>query len=184
MPTYIAVFAMVLAYVALVAAYCALRTLAKLRRATTALSRGARGAQRRETLIEATARHAETTAALGQELDELRELVERTRTEVLTNVQSTLDAHDRQVAGVLRNVALVRYDAFSDMSGRMSFSLAILDEGGDGVTISALAGHSDTRVYAKGVRNGKGEHELSPEEKEAVRAAVSKVRAVTARKAG
>lgn len=183
MPTYIAVFAMVLAYVALIAAYSALRTLAKLRRATTALSKGVRGDDRRETLVEAAARNAETSAILAEEVAELRELVHQTRTEVLTKVDSALDARDAQVAGVLRNVALVRYDAFSDMSGRMSFSLAVLDEKGDGVTISALAGPGDTRVYAKGVRNGKGEHELTPEEKEAVTAALRKVRELTAGKA-
>lgn len=183
MPTYIAVFAMVLAYVALVAAYSALRTLAKLRRATAALSRGAGSTERRETLVEAAARNAETTALLAEEMAELRGIVTQTRSEVMTKVDSALDARDAQVAGVLRNVALVRYDAFSDMSGRMSFSLAMLDEKGDGVTISALAGPGDTRVYAKGVRNGKGEHELTPEEKEAVAAAVRKVRELTAGKA-
>ena len=52
--TYVAVFALVLSYVALVAAYGALRTLAKLRRATTVLSRGARGAREQESLVEAT----------------------------------------------------------------------------------------------------------------------------------
>ena len=65
----------------------------------------------------------------------------------------------------------MRYDAFGEMSGRMSFSLALLDEQGDGVTISAIAGTADTRVYAKGVAGGKGEHELSPEEAQAVVAA-------------
>lgn len=185
MPTYVAVFALVLAYVALVAAYSALRTLAKLRRATTALSRGSRSPQGRETLIEATTRHAETTAALAEEVAALRAHVDRTCSEVVTDVESSLAARDLQVAGALRNIALVRYDAFSDMSGRMSFSLALLDEAGDGVTISALAGRTDTRVYAKGVSAGKGEHELSPEEQEAVTAALRKHRSgLATRKAG
>ncbi len=64
----------------------------------------------------------------------------------------------------------------------MSFSLALLDEHGDGVTISAIAGTSDTRVYAKGVANGKGEHELSPEEAQAVAAALDKRRGLLGRR--
>ena len=56
----------------------------------------------------------------------------------------------------------------------MSFSLALLDEQGDGVTISAIAGRSDTQVYAKGVTSGRGEHDLSPEEAQAVSAALVK----------
>jgi hypothetical protein len=68
----------------------------------------------------------------------------------------------------------VRYDAFADLSGRMSFSLALLDERGDGIALSALTGRSDTRVYAKSIAAGQGEHELSPEELQAVQAALPK----------
>jgi hypothetical protein len=60
------------------------------------------------------------------------------------------------------------------MSGRMSFSLALLDDTGDGIALSAIAGTGDTRVYAKGVTDGKGEHDLSPEEQQAVAAALRK----------
>jgi hypothetical protein len=82
-------------------------------------------------------------------------------------------------------VALVRYDAFDGMSGRLSFSLALLDESGDGITISALAGQTDTRVYAKGVAGGKAaDQQLSPEEHQAVDAALAKRRGLLARKAG
>jgi hypothetical protein len=78
--------------------------------------------------------------------------------------------------GALRHVALVRYDAFGEMSGRMSFSLALLDASADGVVLSAIAGRSDTRVYAKGIVAGKGEHDLSPEERQAVRSAMHEKR--------
>lgn len=172
MSTYVAVFALVLAYIALVAAYCALRALAKLRRATTILARGNRKSGDRESLIEATTRHAQLTASLADELKSLRAYVEQTR------VQSESIDRERHTgaASALRNVALVRYDAFAEVSGRTSFSLALLDGRGDGVAISAITGHHDTRVYAKGVADGKGEHELSPEEQQAVSAALHKTR--------
>ena len=180
MPTYVAVFALILAYLALVAAYFALRTLAKLRRATTLLARGTRGESGHVSLIEATTQQAELTASAIEELAELRTLVAGVREEALAAAQ----AGTAEVAGVLRNVALVRYDAFPGVSGRMSFSLALLDERGDGVTLSAIAGQSDTRVYAKGVTGGKGEHELSPEEQQAVSSALDKRSGLLARKAG
>ena len=77
----------------------------------------------------------------------------------------------------------MRYDAFGEMSGRLSFSLALLDAKGDGVTISAIASTSDTRVYAKGVAGGKGEHELTPEEQQAVASALGRRRPLLGRKA-
>jgi hypothetical protein len=168
MTTYVAVFALVLAYVALVAAYFALRTLAKLRRATAVLAKGARGPEENASLIEATHRNTERTELVVEELADLRALV-------ADSMKSRLDGPPGS-PGSLRRVALVRYDAFGEMSGRMSFSLALLDDEGDGVTLSAIAGPSDTRVYAKAVAAGKGEHELSPEEQQAVRAALAKQR--------
>ena len=70
----------------------------------------------------------------------------------------------------------MRYDAFSEMSGRMSFSLALLDDRGDGVTITAITGRNDTRVYAKPITAGRGEQELSPEERQAVSVALDEKR--------
>lgn len=172
MSTYVAVFALILAYVALVAAYLALRTLAKLRRATALLRRNPDSEGGQESLIEATNRQAELTASLSEQLAALRLHVDENHQQVLTSEEQP----EHTSAGALRNVALVRYDAFAEMSGRLSFSLALLDERGDGVAISAIAGGTDTRVYAKGVSAGKGEHELSPEESQAVASALDKRR--------
>jgi hypothetical protein len=160
MVTYAAVFALVLAYVALVAAYIALRTLAKVRHDTRLLARGTRGPNGRQSLLEITSQHAELTAALGEQVEQLR-----------GEIANVAAEHVSAETGALRHVALVRYDAFTEMSGRMSFSLALLDDAGDGVTITAMTGRTDTRVYAKAVVDGKGEHELSPEERQAVAAA-------------
>ena len=169
MTTYVAVFALVLAYVAVVAAYLALRTLAKLRRATSVLARGARGPEARASLIEATHRNTERTEVIAEEIADLRALV-------ADGMGQRNETRTGKLSGALTNVALVRYDAFGEMSGRMSFSLALLDEKGDGVTISAIAGPTDTRVYGKAVVDGKGEHDLSPEESQAVVSALAKRR--------
>jgi hypothetical protein len=164
MTTYAAVFALVLGYVGLVAAYLALRTLARLRRATVVLSRGAQG---RETMLEATERHIELTTIVAAQLGALRNYVDATRAEMSAAVR----ARNTETARSLRNVALVRYDAFDDVTGRLSFSLALLDDDGDGVAITAISGRTDSRLYAKGITRGSGEQPLSPEEEQAVSAA-------------
>ena len=183
-PTYVAVFALVLAYLALVTAYLALRTLARLRRATSVLARGGDG---HETIIEATERHIELSQALAAEVTELRRQVEArppaqpAAPQDAAAVRAELAEVKKQLAETravsdrgLRNVALVRFDAFDDMAGRLSFALALLDDAGDGVAVTALTGRSDTRVYGKGITAGRGEHELSPEEQQAVDAAMGR----------
>ena len=71
----------------------------------------------------------------------------------------------------LRDVAIVRYDALQEMSGQLSFSLALLNAVGDGVVLSSINGRAETRTYAKSVRACKGVQELSPEEAQAVHSA-------------
>jgi hypothetical protein len=71
----------------------------------------------------------------------------------------------------LRDAAIVRYDALQEMSGQLSFSLALLNAVGDGVVLSSINGRAETRTYAKPVRAGKGVQELSPEEAQAVHSA-------------
>jgi hypothetical protein len=76
--------------------------------------------------------------------------------------RGTVDPH------AVRDVAIVRYDALQEMSGQLSFSLALLNAVGDGVVLSSINGRAETRTYAKPVRSGKGVQELSPEEAQAV----------------
>ena len=68
----------------------------------------------------------------------------------------------------LRHLAVVRYDAFGDMGGHLSWSLALLDDGGDGVVLTSIHGRSDARTYAKGVTGWSSDQQLSPEEVEAI----------------
>jgi hypothetical protein len=71
----------------------------------------------------------------------------------------------------LRDVGIIRYDALNEMSGQLSFSLALLNTLGDGVVISSINGRAETRTYAKPVVAGQGAQELSPEEAQAVHSA-------------
>ncbi len=68
----------------------------------------------------------------------------------------------------LTRVAVVRYDAFGDLAGALSFSAALLDDAGNGLVLSSINGRSETRTYAKGITAGHSDAPLSPEEQEAI----------------
>lgn len=78
----------------------------------------------------------------------------------------------------LRHVGVVRFDAFEDMGGRLSFSAALLDGHGDGVVITSINGRQDTRCYAKRVQKGTSIHNLSDEERQAIREALEGTRQI------
>jgi hypothetical protein len=74
-----------------------------------------------------------------------------------------------EVSDALRHLAVVRYDAFGDMGGHLSWSLALLDDGGNGVVLTSIHGRSDARTYAKNVAGWSCDQQLSPEEEEAIK---------------
>jgi hypothetical protein len=73
-----------------------------------------------------------------------------------------------EATDALRHLAVVRYDAFGDMGGHLSWSLALLDDGGHGVVLTSIHGRSEARTYAKNVADWTSEQQLSPEEEEAI----------------
>lgn len=74
----------------------------------------------------------------------------------------------REAGDALRHLAVVRYDAFGDMGGHLSWSMALLDDGGHGVVITSIHGRSEARTYAKNISGWTCEQQLSPEEEEAI----------------
>lgn len=112
--------------------------------------------------VRAQRAHHRSDAPLPTDVAGLRDVVDGLRTDM---------------AGVLRRPGLVRYDAFGDMGGRLSWSLALLDSRGDGVVLTSIHGRSDARSYAKTVKGWVGEQQLSDEEDEAVKQARSAVTA-------
>ncbi|MDQ6715640.1 MAG: DUF4446 family protein [Actinomycetota bacterium] len=89
----------------------------------------------------------------------------------LGSVRAELTAVRGDVAQSLRNVAVVRYDAFGDMGGRLSFSCAVVDDAGDGLVISSIHARGESRTYAKGIVGGASAITLTPEEQQALSAA-------------
>ncbi|KQT90770.1 hypothetical protein ASG49_13570 [Marmoricola sp. Leaf446] len=68
----------------------------------------------------------------------------------------------------LRHLAVVRYDAFTDTGGQLSWSLALLDDSGSGVVVTSIQGRTESRTYAKSVTDWTSDAQLSPEEEDAV----------------
>lgn len=91
--------------------------------------------------------------------------------ERLEQVEQELSGVRGDLAQALRHVAVVRYDAFGDMGGRMSFSAAIVDDLGDGMVLSSIHARGESRTYAKGIVGGDAEVVLTPEERQALDAA-------------
>ena len=84
------------------------------------------------------------------------------------DLRSTGPSSGGRDARALTRVAVVRYDAFGDLAGALSFSAALLDDAGNGLVLSSINGRSETRTYAKGVTAGESDAPLSPEEQEAI----------------
>ena len=80
---------------------------------------------------------------------------------------------ENRLDGAIAYRALVRYDAYGEMSGRQSTSIALLDARRSGIVLSSIHHRDQARLYAKQVYEGRGELELSPEEDEAIRIALA-----------
>jgi hypothetical protein len=144
-------------YVALGASLALLAAVAflawRLRALRRTYARLFAGGERGEDILAAFARQVEAVDRLRGKLN----LVGRETAQLRQRVSSTV-----------RTVGFTRYDAFPDVGGHLSFSAAFLDEAGDGVVLSAINGRAETRSYAKPVRAGQSDHNLSDEERTAI----------------
>jgi hypothetical protein len=108
-------------------------------------------------------------AELHDGFEALREYVG----EVAVRLDQRLADAESALQGTISHRALVRYDAYNELSGRQSMSIALLDGTQSGIVLSCIHHRDQARVYAKQVRAGRSELELSPEEADAVRLALS-----------
>ena len=110
--------------------------------------------------------------ALRGVLDGQARKIERLEQAVRT-LNKTDKRQEVMIDGSVRHVALLRYDAFEDVGGRLSFSCAMLDGHGSGVVLTSINGRQETRVYAKPIADGRSSYNLSSEEEEVIRQALS-----------
>jgi len=95
---------------------------------------------------------------------ELRDWVEDTA----TGIDSRMAVAEDRLDGCVAHRAVIRYDAYNEMSGQQSSSIALLDRRRSGVVLSSILHRDSARVYVKQVVEGESEHKLSPEERAAI----------------
>lgn len=108
-------------------------------------------------------------AGLQEGFEALREYLD----EAAAALDARLAGVEDALRGTISHRALVRYDAYNELSGHQSMSIALLDDEQSGIVLSCIHHRDQARVYGKQVRGGQGELELSPEEAEAVRLALA-----------
>jgi hypothetical protein len=107
------------------------------------------------------------------ELEREFRLLQDATQETVDQVNERVRQAERRLDGTVAYRGLVRYDAYNEMSGHQSTSIALLDATRSGVVLSSIHHREQARLYAKQVRDGEAELELSPEEAEAVRLAMA-----------
>jgi hypothetical protein len=108
-------------------------------------------------------------ASLQSEFEALHQYVE----DVAARLDQRMTTAENRLDGAIAYSSLIRYDAYGEMSGRQSISIALLDSTKTGVVLSAIHHREQARLYAKRVHDGRPELELSPEEDEAVKTALA-----------
>jgi hypothetical protein len=111
----------------------------------------------------------EHAARLERGFVELRDWIEDTS----AGIERRMGDGEARIDGCVAHRALVRYDAYGELSGQQSSSLALLDSHRSGIVVSSIHHRDSARVYFKQIVAGEAEHELSPEEREAVARALA-----------
>lgn len=85
-----------------------------------------------------------------------------------TEIKAYYTKLDKDLNSCIQKIGLVRYNAFKDVGSDLSFAIALLDNNNDGVVFNGLYGSESSNIYAKPIKNGKSEYQLSEEEKYAI----------------
>jgi Protein of unknown function (DUF4446) len=108
-------------------------------------------------------------AQIQEAFVQLRDWVEETA----GRLEERMATAEQRIDGCVAYTSLIRYDAMGELSGQQSSSMALLDSHRTGVVVSSILHRDQARVYVKQVRDGDSELELSPEEREAIDAAMA-----------
>jgi hypothetical protein len=93
--------------------------------------------------------------------------------DIAARLDGRLATAEERLDGAIAYRGLVRFDAYNEMSGRQSCSIALLDAAQSGIVLSSIHHRDQARLYVKHLTEGRPEFELSPEEAEAVRLALA-----------
>ncbi|OGI76215.1 hypothetical protein A3C67_03315 [Candidatus Nomurabacteria bacterium RIFCSPHIGHO2_02_FULL_42_19] len=87
------------------------------------------------------------------------------------NTEKEISLIKSKVKKSIRGLETVRFNPFPDQGSNQSFAISMLNEEGDGVVLSSLYSRERMSIFAKPVKGGKSEYELTAEEKEALQKA-------------
>jgi len=90
-------------------------------------------------------------------------------TQQIKEIDESLDTIFTGNRNNIQKVGFVRFNPFDDAGGNISFTLALLNAKDEGVVMSSLHGRDGTRVYAKAVKAGRSETQLTEEEMQAIK---------------
>lgn len=130
------------------------------------LNTGLRKHQRRHKEISNALDKANLAEALSKALDDVEDLRKE-----LGKLAGAQQSTRRQLEGAFQQLGIVRFNAFDDLGGELSFAAALLNEHSDGMLISSIYGREESRSYVKPVKKGKSSFALSAEEEEAIKKA-------------
>ena len=102
----------------------------------------------------------DTIILLEEEIAKLKKFKENTERELVTI--------NTKLKKAIRGVETVRFNPFPDQGSNQSFAIGMLSEEGNGVVMSSLYSRERMSIFAKPIRNGKSEYDLTAEEKEAL----------------
>jgi len=102
----------------------------------------------------------DTIAILESEISKLNKAKDNTEKEIAV-INSKLKKS-------IRGIETIRFNPFPDQGSNQSFAVGMLNEEGDGLVISSLYSRDRMSVFAKPVKNGRSEYELSDEERMAL----------------
>lgn len=98
-------------------------------------------------------------------------------------LSQTSDIHSQDIdtlfykhEGAFQKLGLIKYDAFKEMGGKLSYVIALLDENNNGFIINSVHSSTGCYGYSKRIRQGQCDIELSREEKVALDKAMNEVR--------
>lgn len=103
------------------------------------------------------------------------ERVDHAIRDLRVRVEDLAESSEREIRRCLRVNGVVRYDAYGDMGGQQSWSIALLDGSGTGSVLTCLHARDHARVYVKEVKGGTSDQRLSPEEVAAIAMATGSV---------
>ena len=96
-------------------------------------------------------------------------------------MEKSNEEKDRQIESIFENlqhvyqkIGLVKYDAFREMSGKLSYAVALLDKEDNGILVNSMYSREGCYSYVKTISGGKCSIEMSEEEQKALKIAVNK----------